>query len=102
MPAFRDHFIPCCGYEVHVRTWGDPQKPALVMSHGLARLADDFDHVAPHFTDTYFVLCPSMIGRGLSGWAKNPDREYTPPIDVPIHLQLEILKCSSISKVCAT
>jgi pimeloyl-ACP methyl ester carboxylesterase len=82
MPAFRDHFIPCCGYEVHVRTWGDPQKPALVMSHGLARLADDFDHVAPHFTDAYFVLCPSMIGRGLSGWAKNPDREYTLPFYV--------------------
>ena len=82
MPAFRDHFISCCGYELHVRTWGSSEKPALVMSHGLARLADDFDHVAPQFSDDYFVLCPSMIGRGLSGWAKDPDQEYTVPFYV--------------------
>ncbi|WP_417815790.1 alpha/beta fold hydrolase [Thalassospira alkalitolerans] len=82
MPAFRDHFISCCGYELHVRTWGSSEKPALVMSHGLARLADDFDHVAPQFSDDYFVLCPSMIGRGLSGWANDPDQEYTLPFYV--------------------
>jgi len=82
MADFREHFVKCCGYEIHVRAWGDPAKRPLIMMHGLARLADDFDHVAPHFTDQYYVLCPTMIGRGFSGWAKDPDREYTVPFYV--------------------
>lgn len=82
MADFREHFVKCCGYEIHVRAWGDPKKRPLLMMHGLARLADDFDHVAPHFTDAYYVLCPSMIGRGFSGWAKDPDTEYTVPFYV--------------------
>lgn len=82
MADFREHFVKACGYEMHVRSWGDPSKRPLIMSHGLARLADDFDHVAPHFTDQYYVLCPTMIGRGFSSWAKNPDLEYTVPFYV--------------------
>ncbi|MCC9624593.1 alpha/beta hydrolase [Thalassospira sp. MA62] len=82
MAEFREHFVKCCGYEMHVRAWGDRSKRPLVMVHGLARLADDFDLVAPHFTDDYYVLCPSIIGRGLSGWASHPDTEYTIPFYV--------------------
>ncbi len=82
MAEFREHFVKCCGYEVHVRAWGDPSRRPLIMMHGLARLADDFDHVAPHSTDQYYVLCPTMIGRGFSGWAKDPDTEYTVPFYV--------------------
>lgn len=82
MADFREHFVKACGYEMHVRSWGDPANRPLIMCHGLARLADDFDHVAPHFTDQYYVLCPSMIGRGFSSWAKDPDREYTVPFYV--------------------
>ncbi|MDP2699574.1 alpha/beta fold hydrolase [Thalassospira sp.] len=73
------HFIDCCGYEIHIRQWGTPDKPALVMWHGLARLADDFDIIASRLADDYFILCPDTIGRGLSGWAKDPDSEYTLP-----------------------
>lgn len=47
MAEFREHFVKCCGYEVHVRAWGNPSRRPLIMMHGLARLADDFDHVAP-------------------------------------------------------
>ena len=82
MADFREHFVKACGYEMHVRSWGNPANRPLIMCHGLARLADDFDHVAPHFTDQYYVLCPSMIGRGFSSWAKDPDREYTVPFYV--------------------
>lgn len=82
MADFREHFVKCCGYEVHVRAWGNPANRPLLMMHGLARLADDFDDVAPHFIDQYYVLCPSMIGRGFSGWASDPDAEYTVPFYV--------------------
>lgn len=36
MTDFREHFVKCCGYELHVRAWGDPAKRPLLMMHGLA------------------------------------------------------------------
>jgi pimeloyl-ACP methyl ester carboxylesterase len=70
-------YINAAGHEMHVTEWGDRQNPALVMWHGLARTGRDFDEAAEALSDTYFVLCPDTLGRGLSAWAKNPETDYS-------------------------
>ena len=64
-------------HEIHVSEWGDPEKPALVMWHGLARTGRDFDEAAAALSDAYFVLCPDTLGRGMSSWAGDPTRDYS-------------------------
>ncbi|MDP3896009.1 MAG: alpha/beta hydrolase [Mesorhizobium sp.] len=73
----RSAYVPAAGFEVHVTEWGDPANPALIMWHGLARTGRDFDEAADALSDTYFVLCPDTIGRGLSSWAKRPEVDYS-------------------------
>ena len=73
----RFSLIPVMDHEIHITEWGDPAKPAIVMWHGLARTGRDFDELAAALSDEFFVLCPDTIGRGLSSWSKDPEREYT-------------------------
>ncbi|GGC71914.1 alpha/beta hydrolase [Undibacterium terreum] len=40
--------------------------------HGVTRVADDFDVLAPALSDAYRVICPDIVGRGKSGWLRNP------------------------------
>ena len=68
----RSTYIPAAGFELHVTEWGDRANPPLVMWHGLARTGRDFDEAARALSDTFFVVCPDTIGRGLSGWARDP------------------------------
>lgn len=77
MTAPRSVYLPAAGFELHVTEWGDPSKPALVMWHGLARTGRDFDEAAAALSDTYFVLCPDTLGRGLSSWAVKPEVDYS-------------------------
>jgi len=70
-------FVPVMDHELHVTHWGDPDAPALVMWHGLARTGRDFDELAAALSDSHFVLCPDTIGRGLSSWARQPEVEYS-------------------------
>lgn len=69
-------FVPVMEHEIHVTEWGNAGAPALFMMHGLARTGRDFDDLAAALSDRYHVICPDMIGRGLSGWSTNPAVEY--------------------------
>ncbi|MGE4282049.1 MAG: alpha/beta fold hydrolase [Magnetospirillum sp.] len=80
MNARRASFVSVAGHEIHVSEWGSPDAPPLVMWHGLARTGRDFDVAARHFSQTYRVICPDTIGRGLSSWSSDPDRDYTIPV----------------------
>jgi pimeloyl-ACP methyl ester carboxylesterase len=44
--------------------------------HGLARTGRDFDILARHLAQRFFVICPDTIGRGNSAWSKEPQRDY--------------------------
>lgn len=66
----RSTYISAAGHELHVTEWGEPEKPPLVMWHGLARTGRDFDEAAEVLSQTYFVVCPDTIGRGLSSWGR--------------------------------
>lgn len=69
-------FLTCAGYEIHFMEWGAPDAPPLVMWHGLARNGRDFDELAGALSDSYRVICPDTIGRGLSQWARDRERDY--------------------------
>lgn len=73
----RSTYHSILGHEIHVTEWGEPDAPALVLWHGLARTGRDFDVVAAHFADRYRVICPDTIGRGLSSWSADPEADYT-------------------------
>lgn len=72
----RSTYVSASGFELHVTEWGDPASPPLIMWHGLARTGRDFDEAAAALCDTYFVICPDTLGRGLSSWARDPKTDY--------------------------
>ncbi len=88
MSVPRFSFVPVMDHEIHVTEWGDPGNPALMMWHGLARTGRDFDEIAQALSDRYFVLCPDLIGRGLSSWAETPEAEYSVEFYAGIALDL--------------
>lgn len=75
--SMRSNYVQTCGHEIHVTEWGDAKRPPLVMWHGLARTGRDFDEAAEALSDTYFVLCPDTLGRGLSSWARDAAVDYS-------------------------
>lgn len=77
MTAPRSTYVSAAGFEIHVTEWGSQKNPALVMWHGLARTGRDFDEVAEALSDSYFVICPDTLGRGLSSWAKDFTQDYS-------------------------
>lgn len=72
----RSHYLTCAGRQLHYLEWGDPQAPAVIAWHGLARNCRDFDELARHLAPRYRVICPDTLGRGLSQWSPDPGREY--------------------------
>jgi pimeloyl-ACP methyl ester carboxylesterase len=76
MPTSHSCYIDCSGTEIHLTEWGQPGAPLVVMWHGLARTGRDFDELALALSDRYWIVCPDTVGRGLSQWAQDRDRDY--------------------------
>lgn len=70
------HYLRCCEREIHYVEWGNKDAPPLIMWHGLARTGRDFDDLAEALSGTYRIICPDTLGRGLSQWSPDPDKEY--------------------------
>jgi len=52
---------------------GDPANPrVLVCVHGLSRQGRDFDTLAAALSDRYRVVCPDVVGRGMSDRLADP------------------------------
>lgn len=61
------------------KEWGDPHNPkVLICVHGVTRVSDDFDKMAQELCRDYRVVCPDVVGRGRSGWLRDP-RHYQLP-----------------------
>ena len=57
--------------------WGDSTNPnVLLCVHGLFRNGRDFDDLAEALSPHYRVICPDIIGRGLSDKVSNP-KDYS-------------------------
>jgi len=67
-PGPADRFVTVDGLRIHYLDWGAPEKPPLVMLHGIGRVAHTFDHIAPHFASKYHVMAVDMRGHGDSAW----------------------------------
>ena len=60
-------------HRMSYKEWGDESNPnVLVCVHGVTRVGDDFDNMARALAGDYRVICPDIVGRGRSGWLKNP------------------------------
>lgn len=71
---YTDQFIRVNGLRLHYLDWGNPGKPPFIMLHGIARIAHQFDHLAPAFRDDYHVMAIDMRGHGDSDWS--PEGAY--------------------------
>ena len=60
--------------------WGPADAEHVVVCvHGLTRQGRDFDHLAAHLAARGVrVVCPDLVGRGRSGWLRDP-KNYTIP-----------------------
>ena len=74
--SFTSNYITCAGRELHYTEWGAGNAETVIAWHGLARTGRDMDDVAAHLATRYRVICPDTIGRGLSQWSPQPEREY--------------------------
>lgn len=60
-------------HRVAYQEWGEPDNPRVVVCvHGLTRLGDDFRDLAVALQNDYRVVAPDIVGRGRSGWLKDP------------------------------
>jgi pimeloyl-ACP methyl ester carboxylesterase len=75
-PVFTSNYLVCEGRELHYTEWGAQHDQTVIAWHGLARTCRDMDDVAAHLAQRYRVVCPDTIGRGLSAWSPEPEREY--------------------------
>ncbi len=51
--------------------WGDARKPALILLHGGGSNAHWWDHIAPQFTDQFFVVALDFRGHGVSEYPED-------------------------------
>lgn len=79
----QSRYLACEGREIHFMDWAPapveqpPACPVVIAWHGLARTGRDMDALAAHLAGQgYRVICPDTIGRGLSQWSPEPQREY--------------------------
>jgi pimeloyl-ACP methyl ester carboxylesterase len=72
-------YAVCEGREIHYTEWGPERAEVVIAWHGLARTCRDMDDVAEYLSPHYRVICPDTIGRGLSEWSPEPEREYCLP-----------------------
>lgn len=70
------NYLVCEGREIHYTEWGAAKGTPVIAWHGLARTGRDMDELAAHLAARYRVICPDTIGRGLSQWSPQPEREY--------------------------
>jgi pimeloyl-ACP methyl ester carboxylesterase len=75
-------------YGLSYAEWGSPGAArAIICVHGLTRNGRDFDHLAAVLQDQARVICPDIVGRGLSDPLGNPEH-YALPTYVAHMLQM--------------
>lgn len=79
----RRRSVQCVGphglHRMSYLEWGDARNPeVLVCVHGLTRNGRDFDDLARALAPRYRVICPDVVGRGLSSWLPVKDDYQLP------------------------
>jgi len=64
----RSEFVRIRGLRYHVRRWGDPHKPMLMLGHGFLDASATFDDLAQGLLEVCQVAAPDWRGFGYSEW----------------------------------
>lgn len=65
------------GLRYHVRAWGDPKAPVLVMLHGWMDLSASFQFLVDELRHDWRVLAPDWRGFGMTAWAGQDSYWYS-------------------------
>lgn len=65
--------VPVEGCRIHLRAWGDVDRPPLVLVHGGGAHSGWWDHIAPFFSRTHRVIALDLSGHGDSGYRQAYD-----------------------------
>jgi pimeloyl-ACP methyl ester carboxylesterase len=64
----RSEFVRARGLRHHIRRWGDPGRPLLVLGHGFLDASATFEDLVQPLLATCQVLAPDWRGLGYSEW----------------------------------
>lgn len=64
----RRHEVRAGDVTIRVRTWGDTDRPPVVLIHGGAAHGGWWDHIGPLLAQRHHVLAPDLSGHGDSDW----------------------------------
>ncbi|GMV55624.1 MAG: hypothetical protein AMXMBFR6_14290 [Betaproteobacteria bacterium] len=75
--APRHRWVACASpqglHRMAYTEWGERDNArVLICVHGLTRVGRDFDYLAARLSERYRVICPDVVGRGMSDWLKDP------------------------------
>ncbi len=70
MKPAKSLFFDVRGLRYHVRAWGKPAAPKLIMLHGWMDVSASFQFTVDALQGDWCVLAPDWRGFGLSDWAK--------------------------------
>ncbi len=72
-------FSPDGLHNMAYKEWGEADNSdVLLCVHGVTRVSDDFDDLARELSSHYRIICPDVVGRGRSGWLRNPQHYQVP------------------------
>lgn len=82
MTDFKQRFVQCLSpaglHRMAYKEWGEPDNDRVLLClHGLTRVSSDFDVLAGQLSQHYRVVCPDIVGRGLSDWLRDASH-YVP------------------------
>lgn len=68
MKASRSEYLELNGLRHHVRRWGAPDAPTLLLLHGWMDISATFQFVVDQLSREWNILAPDWSGFGLSDW----------------------------------
>lgn len=66
MKTSTSEFLTLRGLRYHVRTWGSPMRPMIVMLHGFQDVSASWQWTVDALSSDWFVVAPDWRGYGLS------------------------------------
>lgn len=72
MKHSRSEYIDIAGMTIHVRRWGTPGMPRLVLLHGWLDSSATFQFLVDAMDEEWDIIAPDWRGCGRSGWQNSP------------------------------
>jgi pimeloyl-ACP methyl ester carboxylesterase len=68
LQASQSEFVRIRGLRYHVRRWGDPSRPMVVLLHGWLDVSETFHFLVQGLLDRWQVIAPDWRGFGYTEW----------------------------------